>query len=216
MKTNRPNTRQRFFELHDIRVIDGDTVQARILLPFGVQVQPRIRMRGWWAPEREGVSQAAGDAAAKRLEDWLQGKEVFLFCPTPRLDKHGRAVGHLWWNGKIVDPRAVLGEHALTQAQHDAIRRMNGHNVSAPRYRPYKDVLDMDLKVITMGYVNRGEAAPVPLQKEWDERFPDQPFPSRPAHPERSELPLTKCLICGTATGGADRCRFHIFSKVKS
>lgn len=176
------------------RVIDGDTIEATLLLPFGVTVRPRIRLRDWWAPEREGPTAAQGDAAAHKLETWLKDREVFLFANTPRLDKHGRTVGHLWWAGRITDPRTVLGDYQMTaQAHGDMIA--NIHKLtSAPRMRPFRDIGDFDLRSMAMGYVNVGKAIPTELVKELEERGFDDLSLAEPA-PSRAEgenpLPLT-------------------------
>lgn len=187
MKKNNPDCRQRFFVMSEIRVTDGDTLRAVIHLPFGTSIRAYIRLRGWWAPEREGVSQAQGDAAAKKLEKWLEGREVFLFCPGAKLDRHGRTLGHLWWNGAIIDPRTVLGVYQLSREEHDRIREMNGHHVTSKRMRPYGGMETMHLQALAMSYVNQSTPMPTELIKELEERELSPPVLSGPDNPERSE-----------------------------
>jgi len=106
------------YPIDDVRVIDGDTLEATIRLPFDCSIKRRIRLRGWWAPERSGPHRASGEAAAALLAEYCKGKALWLHAPSCRLDRYGRVIGHLMHGERIVDPRDVLGSHQLTETEH--------------------------------------------------------------------------------------------------
>jgi len=58
-----------------IRIIDGDTFQARVALDFHVSVDVRIRVRAYFAPE---LRQPGGPEAKQYLMDLLVGKRLTL------------------------------------------------------------------------------------------------------------------------------------------
>lgn len=113
------------YPLDDIRIIDGDTIEATIVLAFSTRIQKRIRLKGWWADEPEGIYAAAGHTAKQLLSTWCQGKILWLHSPSCRLDRYGRVVGSLIWQGQIVPGKAVLGSFQLTEAEHKARRDQN-------------------------------------------------------------------------------------------
>lgn len=104
--------------LDQVRVIDGDTIDAQILLPFQQRVQKRIRLRGWWADELEGQFAREGAMAKARLETWQAGKALWLHSPSCRLDKYGRVVGHIIHENRIVTALEILGDLQLDEATH--------------------------------------------------------------------------------------------------
>jgi len=110
------------YPLHEIRVVDGDTLEARIALPFGQSVVKRIRLKGWWADETDGIYGLQGKVAALTLQNWLSGKAVWLHAPSCRLDKYGRVVGHLLHGSQLVNPKEVLGIYQLTEKEHNSRR----------------------------------------------------------------------------------------------
>ena len=120
------------YPLDDIRVIDGDTIEATIVLAFGTRVQKRIRLKGWWADEPVGIFASAGLAAKALLEKWCHQRILWLHSPSCRLDRYGRVVGSLIWQGQIVPGKAVLGSFQLTEAEHKARRDQN----AAAAHRP--------------------------------------------------------------------------------
>jgi hypothetical protein len=112
-------------EIHaikNIRVVDGDTIQADILLPFDTTIQRRIRLKDWWADELEGAWAVEGMRAKMRLESFLEGKAVWLLSPSCRVDKYGRVIGTLMHEERIICAQEVLGELQLTAAVHKARR----------------------------------------------------------------------------------------------
>lgn len=110
------------YPLHDIRVVDGDTLEARICLPFDQSVTKRIRLKGWWADELEGPWSSQGWAARIQLATWLAGKVVWLHSPSCRLDKYGRVIGHILVDEQIVSPKEVLGVYQLSERVHNEHR----------------------------------------------------------------------------------------------
>lgn len=110
------------FPLHHIRVVDGDTLEATVALPFDFSVVKRIRLKGWWADEPVGIYAQQGLCAKRLLEVFLEGKAIWLHAPSARLDKYGRIVGSILHGSEIVDPRKVLGNYQLTEKEHKARR----------------------------------------------------------------------------------------------
>lgn len=110
------------YPLHGIRVVDGDTIEAEILLPFGCVIVKRIRLKGWWADEPVGMYSGPGLLAKQLLTTWLTGKVIWLHAPSCRYDKYGRVVGHLMHGERIVDPKVVLGHLQLSEKEHNARR----------------------------------------------------------------------------------------------
>jgi hypothetical protein len=183
MITNQPETKSKFFELEEVRVIDGDTIQARIPLAFGQSLTARIRLKGWWAAELHGPSAAEGEAAKVASENWFRGREVFLFCPTHRIDLHGRVVGHLWWNGSIIPGERVLGALQLTEARHSMAKRVEASTVTAPPMRPYRDITDEEVIDMCRLAVGTGNSHAFALMREAEERGLDSSFLAVPAKP---------------------------------
>jgi hypothetical protein len=108
------------YPLTDIRVIDGDTIEARVLLPFETSIIKRVRLKGWWADELNGRWAIDGNRANQRLEGWLEGKAVWLHSPSCRLDRYGRIVGHLMHGEQIITGDVVLKELQLSESVHKA------------------------------------------------------------------------------------------------
>lgn len=113
------------FPLHDVRVIDGDTIEAHIILPFDQKLKARIRLRGWWADEPIGMWEQAGLQAKTNLQVFCAGKALWLVARGHRLDKYGRILGHLMASGELINPGDVLGGLQLTEAEHKAHRDQN-------------------------------------------------------------------------------------------
>jgi endonuclease YncB( thermonuclease family) len=109
-----------FYRISDVRAIDGDALDCVIHLPFGTLARKRARLKGWWAPELTGPHSAAGQECQRRLQEFVNGKQLFLHCPNERTDKYGRILGALMWSGAFVDPVSVLGLWQLTAAAHKA------------------------------------------------------------------------------------------------
>ena len=69
------------FRAHIVRVIDGDTFEARVQVWLGQDVTTRVRLRGFDAPEtksRCAAERAAGEDARRALADALAAGPVWL------------------------------------------------------------------------------------------------------------------------------------------
>lgn len=79
------------------RVLDGDTVDAKVTLWPGLTQQVRIRVYGVDTPEihtRDACEKRAGYRAKAYVEDWLRGTDVTL--DDVELGKYaGRVVGRI-------------------------------------------------------------------------------------------------------------------------
>lgn len=70
-----------------VRVIDGDTCDVALDLGYYLTATLRVRLLGIDAPEREGETRAAGDAATAKLVAWVALKQR-TSPETP--DRYGR------------------------------------------------------------------------------------------------------------------------------
>lgn len=108
------------YPIEEVRAVDGDTLEARILLPFDCSVMKRIRLKGWWADELEGLYRQQGHRAWHLLHLWCSGKALWLHAPSCRMDKYGRVVAHLIHEGRIINPKDVIGLCQLSEKDHNA------------------------------------------------------------------------------------------------
>lgn len=118
MITSKPTDQRGVYAIRDVRVIDGDAIDAVICLPFDALIQKRIRLKGWWADELEGTHAEAGQRAAARLREFVKDRPLWIACGSVRLDKYGRVLADLVEGTAFVDPRAVLGDCQLTERVH--------------------------------------------------------------------------------------------------
>jgi len=102
------------------RAIDGDTIKGKIVLPLGVYVERRIRLKGFLAPEKNGSNPTAAEAARERLQAALDTHSVHILCHGMRDDRYGRLTATLLLNGRAVHPGMVLGEFQLSLDAHKA------------------------------------------------------------------------------------------------
>ena len=97
------------------RVVDGDTLLARINLGFEVWVSQRIRFRGINTAEliRNGVKTGKdpdrADKAKAFVEDRLKGIE-FVVIKTYKTDMYGRYVADVFYSPTITEKEKVFGE----------------------------------------------------------------------------------------------------------
>jgi len=65
-----------------LRVVDGDTIDARVDLGFNVDMNIRFRMIGYDAPEtwrpKSEEERALGKKATKALENLISGKTIII------------------------------------------------------------------------------------------------------------------------------------------
>jgi endonuclease YncB( thermonuclease family) len=107
-----------------LRVIDGDTFEARVHLWPGLDVTTRVRLRGIDAPEmkaRCGEERVKAEAAREALRNLLDQGEVGIARVT--LDKYG---------GRVI-------ADASTQATHDVSAALLSAGVARPYSGGHRD-----------------------------------------------------------------------------
>ena len=81
-----------------LRVVDGDTLDARIDLGFDVHVKKRIRLHGidtWESRTRDAEEKEKGIAAKSRLVELLQADQGKFKLISYGVGKFGRVLGEL-------------------------------------------------------------------------------------------------------------------------
>jgi endonuclease YncB( thermonuclease family) len=99
------------FAAYSLRVIDGDTFEARVQVWLGQDVTTRVRLRGFDAPEtksRCAAERAAGEDARRALADALASGALSLTDVSR--DKYG---------GRIVASARIAREGAANGASDD-------------------------------------------------------------------------------------------------
>jgi micrococcal nuclease len=82
-----------------LRVVDGDTIDARIDLGFDTWKKIRIRFYGINTPEsrtRDLEEKARGLAAKKRLQEILEINKNIFILKSHGVGKYGRCLGELF------------------------------------------------------------------------------------------------------------------------
>lgn len=94
-----------------IRVIDGDTVHARLDLGFGLYLEEDVRLYGIDAPELHGKKHPTDGSAERvkaRLAELVEGREVVVRVVDGAKDKYGRILGvMILANGAVVNDLLV-------------------------------------------------------------------------------------------------------------
>ena len=99
-----------------IRVLDGDTVDVRVILPFGIAVRKRVRLFGINTPEtrtKDPIEKARGYAARDRLVELIEGGRGSLDIEYHGDGKFGRPLGVLYIDGKNLNDILVSEGHAI-------------------------------------------------------------------------------------------------------
>lgn len=110
------------YAIRDIRVIDGDAIEATIVLPFEALIRKRIRLRGWWADETEGAHAERGKLATARLAAFVAMGPLWIHAADERMDRYGRLLATLRDAQRIIIAQDVLGDCQLTEREHKARR----------------------------------------------------------------------------------------------
>jgi micrococcal nuclease len=89
------------YKLSNIKVIDGDTIDATIDLGFSIQIRERIRLYGIDTPEtrtRDLEEKKRGFAAKDRLEELIDNSVEPIIVQTTydQRGKFGRVIGTLY------------------------------------------------------------------------------------------------------------------------
>lgn len=104
----------------DARAIDGDTIQARIILGFSCSLIRRIRLKGFYAPEHLGRTPGMALEAQNRLQATLNTGELTIATYGSKDDLHGRLVAIVYRDGVALNPFDVLGPFQLDPSAHAA------------------------------------------------------------------------------------------------
>jgi len=102
------------YQAEILRVVDGDTVDARVDLGFKVHYNVRVRLHGLNAPEsrtRDKEEKIRGLAAKERLEQLVGGKTVVL--KSHGVGKFGRCLGELKVGSTNVNATLIEEGHAV-------------------------------------------------------------------------------------------------------
>ena len=112
------------YNIELLRVVDGDTIDAKIDLGFDVSVKKRVRFMGVNTPEsrtRDLEEKARGLAAKDRLKNLLEGaNEIQL--KSHGVGKYGRCLGELHID--VVD-----GQEKMTLENVNQLLIKEGHAV---------------------------------------------------------------------------------------
>lgn len=101
---------------HRIRVIDGDTLDANVVVWPNVVVISRIRLNRIDAPEIHRAppcEESAGEEAKKYLEALLAGADGKLTVDPVTIDSFGRVVAELTLGGINVNDNLLATKHAM-------------------------------------------------------------------------------------------------------
>jgi endonuclease YncB( thermonuclease family) len=93
-KLHRPDGGPFIYRAEVMRVLDGDTLLARLDLGFDVWKKERIRFAGVDAP---ALDEDGGDEAFEYVRDQL-GKAKVVVIYTNKAEAHGRYVGHVFYS----------------------------------------------------------------------------------------------------------------------
>jgi micrococcal nuclease len=101
------------YKLDNIRIIDGDTIFADIVIEdFDLKISKSIRLFGINAPELRGESQKEGERSKEFLRDTLDNQEVFLY-KVKQQDKFGRVLGIIFIDTLNVNEMIFESGHAI-------------------------------------------------------------------------------------------------------
>ncbi len=112
------------YNIELLRVVDGDTVDAKIDLGFDVSVKKRIRLAGIDTPEsrtRDIEEKAKGLAAKDRVKQLLEGCEN-ITLKSHGVGKFGRCLGEIFLD--MVD-----GQEKITLESLNELLIKEGHAV---------------------------------------------------------------------------------------
>ena len=112
------------YNIELLKVVDGDTIDAKIDLGFDVSVKKRVRFLGVNAPEsrtRDLEEKAKGLAAKDRVKQLLEGANI-IQLQSHGVGKYGRCLGELHID--VVD-----GQEKITLESVNKLLIKEGHAV---------------------------------------------------------------------------------------
>ena len=104
-----------------MKVVDGDTIDARIYLGFQISVIKRIRLSNIDTPELRSSNlneRQKAIAAKERLNELLQETEGFFKLISEGFDKYGRCIGQVLIDG-IDASKTLINEGYCVPYQKD-------------------------------------------------------------------------------------------------
>lgn len=107
--------------LETLRVLDGDTLDARLDLGFGLTATLRIRLRGVDTPELTAPDPGPGQAARAFTGQWLAARPAGLVVRTHKATLASAGIGSGGfgrWLGDVMDAQGVSLADALLAAGH--------------------------------------------------------------------------------------------------
>ena len=112
------------YNIELLRVVDGDTIDAKIDLGFDVFVKKRVRFLGVNSPEsrtRDLEEKKRGLAAKARVKELLENS-IYIILTSHGVGKYGRCLGEL--HVDIID-----GKESLTMVSINELLIKEGHAV---------------------------------------------------------------------------------------
>lgn len=109
-----PADRLHWYDTTNVRVVDGDTIDADLRLGFGVTFTVSFRLYGINAPEH---TTAAGRAALAWLHDQIDGHRVIIRSAVntrgaDKQEKYGRWLATVYVDGVNLNEALVAAGHA--------------------------------------------------------------------------------------------------------
>lgn len=92
-----------------LRVVDGDTVEARIDLGFKINIDLKVRLANINAPE---ISTNEGKESKKWLGDNLPLNQEVTLSMFKSQDKYGRYLAVILYNGQNINQELIKSGHA--------------------------------------------------------------------------------------------------------
>lgn len=104
-------------------VVDGDTVDLRVSLGFGVYFDERFRLAGINTPETYGVKKGseeyvAGKAATAEVERLILNKEIIVRTEKDKKGKYGRYLAYIYTeldSESPTFPDSCLNDHLVSE-----------------------------------------------------------------------------------------------------
>jgi len=103
------------YNVHDIRVVDGDTLEATIDLGFHISFKTKLRLYGINCPE---LSTNKGKKAKAFVEQMINGADkVQIQTIKNRQGKYGRylAIVYIYKNGQAINLNKLLLDKGLAR-----------------------------------------------------------------------------------------------------
>ena len=100
------------------RVVDGDTLDLKIDLGFGIWIRRRCRLAGVDTPEtrtRDAVEKKYGKMAMARVSEVMQVGEVYKVKVVEASGKYGRILADMYVNSRMRLTTLLIREHLAVE-----------------------------------------------------------------------------------------------------